>query len=210
MIKEIITDLDKLDDRAEEIDCLKENSIVREATLNLKHTIQAKNLTYLTGPQIGVNKRIMCINFNGDIRTFVNPILGAVKGFVLSREDCASIPGKEYILPRNAEVQIIYQTPTGKTQSNKLKGRAAFVAQAAVQALDGLYISDVGLPVLDGWDDLSEEEKDSVISDYLDSLDMKKKDIDKEIKEDKILNDTKEAIDFIQSVASGETELEKV
>lgn len=39
---------------------------------------------------------------------------------------------------------------------------------------------------------------------------MKKKDIDKEIKEDKILNDTKEAIDFIQSVASGETELEKV
>lgn len=208
MIKTIITDLEKLSDFAEEVDCLKENSLVRETTLDLKHTIQAQNLTYLTGPQIGVNKRIFCINFSGDIRTFVNPVQGVTKGFVLSREDCASIPGKEFIVPRNSEVALMYQTPTGKVQSNKFKGKAAFVLQAALQSLDGLYISDVGLPVLDGWDDLSEEEKDTIISDYLESLDIKKKEIDKEIASDETLSKVVGAMNFIESVAKGETKIE--
>lgn len=208
--KRIITNLEVLSERADEIDCLKENAIVRETTLNLKQTIQDNNLTYLTAPQIGVKKRIMCINFNGDIRTFVNPVIGAVNGFVLSREDCASIPKKEFILPRNSEIQIVYQMPTGKVQSNKLKGKAAAIAQAAVQALDGLYICDVGLPLVDGWDELPEEDKDKIISDYLTSLDFKQKQVEKEIKEDKELNDIKEASEFLASVASGKTKLEKV
>lgn len=210
MIKTIITDMDVLQERAVEVDCLKDNKIVRETTLNLKHTIQAKNLTHLTAPQIGVDKRIMCINFSGEIRTFVNPVLGPAKGFVLSREADASIPGQEFILPRNAEVAIMYQTPTGKVQSNTFKGKAAFIAQAAVQALDGLYISDVGLPILEGWDDLSEEEKDSVIKDYLDSLDIKQKELDKQIDEDEDLSKVRDAIDFMKSVATGETKLENI
>ena len=210
MIKTIITDLEKLSERSDELDCLKDNQLVRETTLNLKHTIQAHNLTYLSGPQIGVNKRILCINFSGDIRTFVNPLVGANKGFVLSREDCASIPGKEFILPRNAEVAVMYQTPTGKVQSNKLKGKAAFVMQAAVQTLDGLYISDVGLPILDGWDDLSDDEKDIIINDYLESLDIKKKEIDTDIKNDEQLSKTMDAINFIESVQSGKTKLESI
>lgn len=210
MIKDIVIDLDVLSDRADEVDCLKENNLVRETVLNLKHTMQSKNLTHLAAPQIGVNKRIACINFSGEIRTFVNPVLGAAKGFVLSREDSASIPGKEFILPRNAEVAIMYQTPTGKVQSNKFKGKAAFVAQEVVQSLDGLYISDVGLPILDGWDDLSDVDRDTIIKDYLESLDIKQKDVEKQIQEDEDLSKVAESIKFIESVARGETILEKV
>jgi peptide deformylase len=210
MIKTVITDLEKLGEiRAEELDVLKDNQLVRETTLNLKHTIQANNYTHLSGPQIGVDRRIMCINFNGDIRTMINPVTSCVKGFVLSRESDASIPGKEFILPRNGEISIVYQTPTGKIQSNTFKGKAAFVVQAAMQTLDGLYISDVGLPLLDGWDDLSEEDKDSIISDYLESLDIKKKDLDKEIESNETLKQISDAAKFMQAVASGEVEIEK-
>lgn len=209
MVKTVITDLEQLCERCEEVDVLKDNNLVRETTLNLKHTIQANNYTHLSAPQIGVNRRIMCVNFSGDIRTMINPVTSSVKGFVLSRENDASLPGKEFILPRNGEISIVYQTPTGKIQSNTFKGKAAFVVQAAMQTLDGLYISDVGLPLLDGWDDLSEADKDSIISDYLDSLDIKKKDLDKEIESNETLKQISDAAKFMQAVASGEVTLEK-
>jgi hypothetical protein len=58
--------------------------------------------------------------------------------------------------------------------------------------------------------DLSEEEKDSVIKDYLDSLDIKQKELDKQIDEDEDLSKVRDAIDFMKSVATGETKLENI
>ena len=209
MIKTVITDLEQLQERCDEIDVLKENSLVRETTLNLKHTIQANNYTHLSAPQIGVNKRIMCVNFRGDIRTMINPATQNVRGFVLSRESNASLPGKEFILPRNAEISVVYQTPTGKIQSNTFKGKAAFVVQDALSTLDGLYISDVGLPLLEGWDELEEKDKDVIISDYLESLDIKKKELDKDIEEDEELKQISDGAKFLQGLASGQIQIEK-
>ena len=209
MIKTIITDLEALDVRSDEIDVLKENDLVRETTLDLKHTIRANNLTHLSAPQIGVNRRIVCINFNGDIRTLINPAIQCVKGFVLSRETNPSLPDKEYILPRNSEVSIIYQTPTGKIQSNTFKGKAAFVLQDALSTLEGLYLNDVGLPLLEGWDELEEKDKDEIISDYLDSLDIKKKELDKDIEETPELKQISDGAKFLRALQNGEIEIER-
>ena len=54
------------------------------------------------------------------------------------------------------------------------------------------------------------EEKDSVIKDYLDSLDIKQKELDKQIDEDEDLSKVRDAIDFMKSVATGETKLENI
>ena len=200
-IKEIITDVEKFNERAEEIDVRKEGNLLREITLDLKHTVRKNNLVCLAAPQIGYNKRIMCINFNGDLRTFVNPVLGNFEGFGLNRESCPTLGGKEYIRPRYGSVSIMYQTPLGKIESREFKGVAATVAQYGVDILDGLLLSDVGFELDENWDKATQEERDEIISMYLESLDLQEKNIKKDIEQDQEAKDLMKQVNVAERVA---------
>lgn len=208
MIKEIITDLDQLGERADEIDVRKENNEMREIILDLKQTLREhKNGVGLAAPQIGYNKRIFVVNFNGDIRSFINPVITQAKGLTINREGCLSLPGKEYLRPRNTEITVIYQTPLGKTESRKIFGMAAFVFQHELDHLDGITLADIGLQLDDNFDKASDEEKNELIKAYMDSLDIKQKDAEKEIEENPQLKQQADAIKFMEALQKGEVEL---
>lgn len=206
-MKDIIFDEEKLGVRSEEIDTRKEGKLVQQIVRELKEVIREKNLSSLSAPQIGYEKRIFVINFNGDLKSFVNPIISAVKGFELSREKCSSLPDRSFIRPRNNDITSYYQTPIGKTESRRFVGLAAKVFQHCIDHLDGLLLTDVGLEVDSDFDNATQEERDEVIDMYLDSLDIKKKAVDKEISEDKELKQMSDAIDFIGKVQKGEVKL---
>lgn len=206
---EIITDFEALSNRADEIDTRKENALVREIVVKLKETIREHNLAGLSAPQIGYDKRIICINFKGDIRTFVNPIIVNVEGLEMSRETCSSLPGKTFIRPRHNKIAIMSQTPLGKTESRTLIGLAAKVFQHEVDHLDGLLLSDVGLEIDDDFDKATTEEKAEIIKAYLDSLDIRQKGLEQEIQEDKDLKQMSDAINFMTGVQKGEIKLVK-
>lgn len=209
MVKEIITDLEKLSDRCDEIDVRKENQLMRDIILDLKQTLRENPTGVgLAANQIGYDKRIFVINFNGDIRTFINPVISQVKGFTLNRESCLSLPGKSFIRPRHNEIMVIYQTPLGKTESRKIVGLAAYVFQHELDHLDGLTLADIGLEVGEDFDKASEEEKNELINAYLDSLDIKQKQLEKEIEEDKDLKQTSDAIKFMEALQKGEVQLD--
>ena len=209
MVKEIITDLEKLSDRCDEIDVRKENQLMRDIILDLKQTLRENPTGVgLAANQIGYNKRIFVINFNGDLRTFINPIISQVKGFTLNRESCLSLPGKTYIRPRHNEVMVIYQTPLGKTESRKIVGLAAYVFQHELDHLDGLTLADIGLEVGEDFDKATDEERNEVINAYLDSLDIKQKQLEEEIEEDEDLKQTSNAIKFMEALQKGEVELD--
>ena len=53
MVREIITDIESIRDRADEVDIQKEGNALRAMILDLKDTIREKKLAYLTAPQIG-------------------------------------------------------------------------------------------------------------------------------------------------------------
>lgn len=208
MIKEIITDLNQLSERADEIDVRKENNEMREIILDLKQTLREhKNGVGLAAPQIGYNKRIFVVNFNGDIRSFINPVITQAKGLTINREGCLSLPGKEYLRPRNTEITVIYQTPLGKTESRKIFGMAAFVFQHELDHLDGITLADIGLQLDDNFDKASDEEKNELIKAYMDSLDIKQKDAEKEIEENPQLKQQADAIKFMEALQKGEVEL---
>lgn len=207
-MSEIITDVEQLSLRAEEIDPRKDNELVRQTVLKLKDTIREHNLTGLSAPQIGINKRIIVINFNGDLRSFINPVITEVKGFELAKERCSSIPGKLFIRPRNTQASVAYLTPLGKVESRKLMGLAAIVLQHEVDHLDGILLSDIGLEIDDDFEKAEEKERLEVINAYLDSLDIKHKELEKEIENDPELKQMKGAIDFMAAVAKGEVKVE--
>lgn len=207
MIKEIITDLDLLSNRADEIDVLENKEEVNQIVQDLKDTILENKLIFLTAPQIGYNKRIFCLNFNSDIRTFINPMIKEIKEMFISREACPSIPGKEFIVPRHKEIVALYQTPVGKSEANRFLSPASELFEHCQDLLEGVTLADYGLEVDEVFDKASEEEKEELIKAYLNMLDSTLKMINKEIDEDEDLKKTKEAIDFMTSVALGETEV---
>lgn len=196
--------------RAKEIDVLNDNKEVREIVQALKATIEKENLTALSAPAIGYPRRIFCIKFTEEIKTFINPVIAEAKGLQLSRERCSSIPGIEFLVPRNNDLTIIYQKQMGQAESRRIVGLAAFVVQHELQHLDGILLSDIGLELDENWDNFSDEEKQEIIQIYLDSLDIRSKELNKEMQEDPELKQMSDAIDYMTSVYRGETTLEIV
>lgn len=208
---DIITDYDKLSERCDEFDLTKKNNEAQEIIVKLKQIIRSdETIAGLSAIQIGCNKRIICINFNGDIRTFINPIIEKAEGLELSRESCHSIPGKEYIRIRQNKITVTYQTPLAKIETVELAGMAARVMQHHIDHLDGLLISDVGLEIDEDWDKATDEERQEVIDYYIDSLDLKSKELSKEIAEDKDATQLSNAIKFMNSVREGKTKIEQL
>ena len=204
-LKPIITDEALLSERADEVDTIKEMKEARAIIAELKSIIRKKELTSLSAPAIGYRKRIFCVNFSdSEIKTFINPSIVKAEGLVLSDETCTSIPGKRFILPRNNKVSIMYTSPLGKVESREVSGVAASVIQHEIHHLDGILISDIGLEVDEMFDNATQEEREQVIGMYLDSLDIKQKELDKQIEEDEDLKQIADATKFMEKVQSGE------
>lgn len=203
---ELITSEEVLHSRATETDTVSNNAEVRETILKMKEAVREKNLVGLTAPQVGVDMRIVVLNFDGDVRTFINPVVSNRKGIELSREVC-EIDGKEYIVPRNNDIDIYYTTPLGQIEHRQLLGMAAKVMLHQLDILDGISASDFGLEVMEGFDEASDEEKDKIIKMYLDSLDLLGKQVEEELKNDEDAQQIKNAVNFITKVRKGEVQI---
>ena len=210
-VKEIIIDYAVLSERCDEIDLTKKNKNIQNTVLQLKNTIKANpGMLGLSANQIGSYDRVLVLNFNGNLRSFVNPIITRVDGFELSRETCHSIPGKTFIRMRNSRVWVTYQTPLGKIESVELNGVAAKMMQHHIDHLDGLILSDVSLEIDEAFDNATEEERAEVIKMYLESLDLCADELTNEVNEDEDGKKLADAIRFIESVKKGETVVESV
>ena len=210
-VKEIVTDYNVLSERCDEIDLTKKNKNIQQTVLQLKNTIKSHpGMLGLSANQIGLYERVLVLNFNGSLRSFVNPIITKVDGFEMSRETCHSIPGKTFIRMRNSRVWVTYQTPLGKIESVELNGAAARVMQHHIDHLDGLLLSDVSLEIDEDFDNATEQEREEVIKMYLESLDLTAEDVLKEVEKDEDGKKIADAVRFMESVKKGETIVESV
>ena len=211
LVKDIVTDELQLSERAVEIDVRTQATEMREIIKALKDTMREKGLSSLSAPAIGYNRRIFCIDFkDSEIKTFINPIIAQARGMQLSIEKCVCIPDKEFMRPRNNDLMIIYQRPTGQIENRQIVGMSAIVFQHELDHLDGLLISDVGIEIDEDFHNATEEEQQEIINAYLDALDIKKKEIDTEINTNPELKQLSDGIDFMESVYKGETKIEPI
>ena len=158
-----LTELNSLG-RAQEINREKDGKLLREITANIKKTMRKNGLTSLSAPGIGYNKRVFCIDFSDqEIKTFINPVITNAEGLQLAKEICSSIPGKEYIRPRNTTVDIIYETPTGKIKTNRFSDVAAFVIQHEIDHLECVTLEDIGLEIESDFEEATQDERNEII-----------------------------------------------
>ena len=198
---DIITNLEELIDvgRCQEVDLEKESKEAREIIKNLKRTLRKNDsVVALSAPALGFNKRIFCVDYaDNEIKTYINPVIMHAEGIQLSREVCSSLPGKEYIRPRNSEIDVIFQRPTGEISTQRFKGVAACTIQHEIDHLDD-------------FDEASDEEKQEIIDMYLDSLDIKRTSVKEDIANDPELNLISERLRFTEALARGDIKLEKI
>lgn len=209
--KEVVNleELNKLG-RAQEIDHEKSGKLLREITSNIKRTMRKTGLISLSAPGIGYNKRIFCIDFSDkEIKSFINPVVTNATGLQLVRESCSSIPGKEYLVPRNSIIDVIYETPTGQIKTNRLKDVVAFVFQHEIDHLNGVTLEDIGLEVDSDFDEATAEEREEIIDMYLDSLDLRQRYLEETINSDEELKLVSDRLRFVEALARGDIEFEK-
>lgn len=207
-MKDIITDIDKLSVRSDELDTRKKNKLIQGIVFELKERVKKDNLKGLSAIQLGYPYRIFVINFNGNIQAYVNPIVTNTSSFTFSKETCSSIPGKTYIMPRFGKISLTYMDPLGRVKSNEFIGMAAFTVAHHIDHLEGVLVSDIGLEIDDSFENASEEDKNELLKAYMESLDIKAKELNEEIESDINLKNLKDSIDFIESVQRGDTKLD--
>lgn len=200
----------QLSERATEIDIKTQQKECREIVTSLKKTIEHNNMTALAATEIGYERRIFCVKFDIEIKTFINPMMVGGEGIQLVQEQSNVTGNKVYIRPRLSKVNLMYQRPTGQVESKQFLGKAALYIQQMMDAIDGIIESDIGLEIDDDFNNAAEAEKNEILSMYLDSLDLKTKQLEKEIEEDEQLSQTKKAIDYMTSVIKGETKIEPI
>ena len=195
--------------RAEEIDYEKEYSLMKEVIAKIKKTMKKHNLTSLSAPAIGYNKRIFCIDFSDkEIKTFINPMVLLTQGMELTREVCSSIINKEFIRPRHTSIDIIYQRPDGTIKQNQFKGMAATVIQHELDHLDAITLNDIGLEIDSDFDEATDEERFAITDMYLKHLSEKHDNLVNEIEQDNTAKIMYEAETISELLAQGKIKFE--
>ena len=176
---------------------------------NLKDTLRADaDLMAISSAHVGAdNMRIVCIKFaRGDIRTFINPLIFGRKGIHLSREKQIGGENTDFIVPRNDEIHVAYQTPVGREEANSFMGVVSEIMQQMIDVLDGVLLQDWGLEILPGFDEADDETKKAIIDMYLKDIESKQQELLKEIEGNKEAKDMDKAIDFITQLSLGQVE----
>jgi len=97
----------------------------------------------LAAPQIGVSKRIIVLDVDGDFHILINPELVATSGAVEeSSEGCLSVPGVAALVPRRTEATIRGTTLDGNTVEVTGEGLLARAIQHEMDHLDGRLFLD--------------------------------------------------------------------
>ena len=207
---EIIYDIDVLSVPSEPLTFLTDQGAKteegEEIISKIKEVMEANTeLLALAAPQIGLNKRIFCLRFNDQIKTFINPIITKKNGLKITVETCASMPGKEIVIGRPEEVRVVYYNDEFKYEDNKLVGAAASMFDQQAQILDGILPSELGL-VSDIEEDGKIEESDlaEIIPFYKDTfLPSKLEGLKQAIEADEEATKTYNQLKFTEGVING-------
>lgn len=210
-VLDIVKDLNKFQERVDEISSETSFETVKHTVAELKQTlIDNPDLVGLCAPQIGTNLRIFCVKTaDKKVKAFLNPLIVKGEGLHLSREVNPSFPNKQFIIPRKDTVHVAYQDMLGKANSESYSGAYGEIVQQMIEMLDGILLSDYGLDLDDvggpeKFDRASNKEKAEVLQMYLDSLKNTSTEMKTEIENNPELKEISDTIDFMAKYINGE------
>lgn len=109
---------------------------------DLYDTMQAAPGIGITGPHIGIGKRVVVLQLsaNEPVRVYVNPeIVWASDEKIRHTEGSVSMPGVTEEVERSAQVRVSYRTLDGSIASEEADGLLAVCHQHEIDQLDGIF-----------------------------------------------------------------------
>jgi len=207
-IKELITDPEVLVN-SKVWNVRTNHDIMVNLIRDLEDTLKERtDRLFLCSNEIGYEERAILVKFADDTHEFINPAFQKRDVPIINREKDI-ITGEEYLVPRFTTIEIVYQDCLGSVKAYKLNQAASVVMCQAMDMLNGITASDYGLPILEGFDDLSSDEKAEIISEYTMSLKERYNYLDKELSNSNEVKDIWNASKYFKGIADGEIELDK-
>lgn len=128
---------------AEDVDVVDDD--VRLFFDNMIETMRLADGIGLAAPQVGVSKRIVVVEIEGQIYKLVNPVIVDKKGKCKDNEGCLSVPDINGDVERAAYVKMMYLDENGEKQVIEAEGLLARCFQHELDHLDGiLFITKLG------------------------------------------------------------------
>lgn len=153
--------------RIDEIDVSKNIGLIKSIVKNLTNKLKNnKDITSLSSLHINKNVRLFLYKVDKQIKVIINPIIIDKKDTKLSRETQVGVKG-EYIIPRFNEITLGYQTEKGETKVETFIGGSSCIIQQNTDLLDGVLLNDIGLELIEGWDEATDKEKQQVLDRYI-------------------------------------------
>ena len=182
---------------SDKLEVKKEKDYVNHVVDELKDEIVARNNFGMCAPQLGYFARIICLNIEGKVKEFVNPVIRRQDNIRFTIEKSLSLEdeNQEYLTLRPQEIDIYYQDKKGTMLGCTLKDIAATTFMQLYDILMGLFIDDLFEKKPDNFNDMTEEERESYIKDYIDRIKANGGEIEKEINENPELKDVKEKLE---------------
>jgi len=110
---------------------------------DLKETMIASDGVGIAAPQVGVGKRIIIVDMQGQPTAFINPmIIGRSLRKVNGEEGCLSVPGIYGIVKRHKAVRMHALNEEGQPVELNLKDLPAIIFQHEIDHLDGVLFID--------------------------------------------------------------------
>ena len=103
----------------------------------------------LAAPQVGVNKRVVIIDFGKGLTVYINPeIVSSSTLTSIEEEGCLSLPEINALVERSVSVEVRYFDLEGNVIEEELEEFAARAFQHELDHLDGILFIDRVKPAL--------------------------------------------------------------
>jgi len=116
---------------------------IKKLIRDMMATMRAAKGIGLAAPQVGVSKRVIIVDGEGEPMAFINPEIVSQEGRVDSEEGCLSFPPEvRGIVPRAARVTVRALRPSGRLERIRADGLLSRVLQHEIDHLNGVLFVD--------------------------------------------------------------------
>lgn len=116
---------------------------IRHLCFNMAKTMREKNGIGIAAPQVGVSKRIIIVDDNGNDWILINPEIVWLSDLLIDFEEgCLSVPGVFDNVKRPESIKVKYRNAKGKPILEKVDGLLARIVQHEIDHLDGVLFVD--------------------------------------------------------------------
>ena len=96
----------------------------------------------LAAPQLGVARRLLVADIDGEQRAFLNPRVVHGSGNIVDEEGCLSFPGLYGMVARYEKVTVAYQDASFRAHTEEFDGLNARVLQHEIDHINGVLLID--------------------------------------------------------------------